>query len=56
MATNNAKMYDLQTLIEAGIDPNTGLPIRLGDIADLSQSYYTLLKEMDRQDFVNKGT
>ena len=56
MATNNAKMYDLQTLIEAGIDPKTGLPIRMGDMADLSQAYYTLLKEMDRQDFVNKGT
>ena len=27
---NNAKMTDIQTLIQAGIDPKTGLPIKMG--------------------------
>lgn len=56
--TNNAKIIDVSTLIEAGIDPKTGLPIKLTDIDDgnLLTSYTQILKEMDRQDFVNKGT
>ncbi len=56
--TNNAKIIDISTLIEAGIDPKTGLPIKLTDIDDgnLLVAYTQILKEMDRQDFINKGT
>lgn len=31
MMTNNAKLPDINTLIQAGINPKTGLPIKLGD-------------------------
>lgn len=31
MAKNNAKMYDINTIVQAGIDPKTGLPIKLGN-------------------------
>lgn len=31
MMTNNAKLPDISTLIQAGFNPKTGLPIKLGD-------------------------
>jgi hypothetical protein len=31
MGKNNAKLYDPNMLIQAGIDPKTGLPLKFGD-------------------------
>lgn len=55
MAKNNAALYDVNTLIAAGINPQTGLPIKLGSMTN-TLNLLPLLEEMDRQDFVNKGS
>ena len=54
MAKNNARLPDINTLIQAGIDPKTGLPIRMAD-ADkmLKQSIKKQLRILDEQNCVN---
>lgn len=59
MAVNNAKIIDPNMLISAGIDPKTGLPIKLGDNkisyidkADIKKQ----LRIIDEQEAVNSGT
>lgn len=54
--TNNAKIKDIASYLAAGIDPKTKLPIRMTDPEDLRKEYRGCLEEMDKQDFINKGT
>ena len=61
MATTNKipTMYDVNTIIQAGIDPKTGLPIKLGDdqINCISKSEIKKqLRILDEQDAVNRFT
>lgn len=56
---NNAKMLDLATLIQAGIDPKTGLPIRYSETKINSVSKADIKKQLrivDEQDAVNRYT
>ena len=56
MAKNNARLPDLQTLIQAGIDPKTGLPLKMsgGDNgANLKNSIRKMLRVLDEQNSVN---
>ena len=54
MAKNNARLPDLQTLIQAGINPKTGLPIKMGSAdAILKQSILKQLRILDEQNSVN---
>ena len=55
---NNAKLFDLSTLIAAGFDPKTGLPLRYddGDGTNLKQNTFATLSVIDRQDAINKYT
>lgn len=52
-----AKMYDIHSLIAAGIDPKTGLPIKLGSIdCRLKEDIKKLLRIKDEQDAINRYT
>jgi hypothetical protein len=55
---NNAKLFDFSKLIEAGIDPKTGLPKKLvsSDIVDLTlyNSIKRQLRILDEQDAINR--
>ena len=55
MAKNNARIIDVHSLIAAGIDPKTGLPIKLssGD-QFLLRGTYNALKILDEQNAVNR--
>lgn len=58
MGKNNASMYDVSTIVQAGIDPKTGLPIRMGGgtpscvKGDIKKN----LRIMDEQNAVNRYT
>lgn len=55
--TNNAKMYDLQSLIAAGINPKTGLPIRFDSgTSCIKGDIKKQLRIVDEQDAVNRYT
>lgn len=52
-------MYDIDTVVQAGIDPKTGLPIKLGDNCINSVSKSDIKKQLrilDEQDAVNRFT
>lgn len=53
---NNAAIYDLQSLIQAGINPKTGLPTRMGDFSGgaYKESIKKNLRIIDEQDAVNR--
>lgn len=54
---NNAKLPDVKTLLAAGINPRTGLPLKMGDLAPTSplrEQMGNLLRVVDRQDAVNR--
>ena len=52
---NNARIPDIQTLFQAGIDPKTGLPIRLGGSpSQLKNDIKRFLRNIDEQDAVNR--
>lgn len=55
---NNAKMYDLDTIISAGIDPKTGLPIRVANSegCHLKENIRKVLRVMDEQNAINRYT
>lgn len=54
---NNAKLPDITTLVQAGIDPKTGLPIRVGEGGGpLKESIKASLRRMDEQDAINRFT
>lgn len=56
MAKNNARMTDPTLLIQAGIDPRTGLPTKLtsGDPTVLKDNVKRALRIIDEQDAVNR--
>lgn len=58
MAKNNASMYDVNTIIQAGIDPKTGLPIRMasGTLGCVKGDIKKNLRIMDEQNAVNRYT
>lgn len=50
-------MYDLQTFIQAGIDPKTGLPLKMGGghiTGPYKESVRKMLRIIDEQDAVNR--
>lgn len=53
---NNAAIYDLQTLLQAGINPKTGLPTRMGDFSGgaYKEAIKKNLRIIDEQDAVNR--
>ena len=55
---NNAAIYDLQTLIQAGIDPKTGLPLKVvnGLPSKLKDGIKALFRIIDEQDAVTRYT
>ena len=56
MGANNAKLPDLNTLVQAGIDPKTGLPIKCTDGEEqcrLKVDIRKVLRVMDEQDAIN---
>lgn len=58
MAKNNAKMYDTTAMIQAGIDPKTGLPYRMesGEQCQLKSNIKKTLRIMDEQNAINRYT
>jgi len=56
MGKNNAKMIDLDLLIDAGIDPKTGLPIKAttGKKSNLKVAFRKGLRIKDEQQAVNR--
>lgn len=55
---NNAAIYDLQTLLQAGIDPKTGLPLKVvnGLQSKLKDGIKALFRIIDEQDAVTRYT
>lgn len=55
---NNAKICDVSTLIKAGFDPKTGLPIKYSNEGNgtsaLKEGVKRALRIVDEQDFVNR--
>lgn len=53
---NNAGVYDLQTFIQAGINPKTGLPIRMGSPNEgiYKEAVKKTVRIIDEQDAVNR--
>lgn len=58
MAKNNAKIKDVSSIISAGINPKTGLPIKASDaISIISKSdIFAQISIIDEQDAINSGT
>lgn len=55
---NNARLIDPALLLQAGINPKTGLPIRLGDANDgwRKEAIKQTLRTLDEQNAVNRYT
>lgn len=54
---NNAKLPDINTLIQAGIDPKTGLPIRVDEEkCTLKNDIRRVLRVLDEQNAINRYT
>ena len=55
---NNAAIYDLPTLVQAGIDPKTGLPLKVvnGLPSKLKEGIKALFRIIDEQDAVTRYT
>lgn len=53
MGKNNAKLIDPKLLIQAGINPETGLPVRLGDVKLPRECIRHQLRIVDEQDAIN---
>lgn len=54
---NNAKIMDFLTLIQAGINPKNGLPLKMGsDPCQLKDNVKKFLRLIDEQDAVNRYT
>lgn len=50
---NNARMVDVSTIIQAGFDPKTGLPIRLAEGCGMKVNIKKNLRVMDEQNAIN---
>ena len=57
MGKNNAKLLDINTLLQAGIDPKTGLPIKMtqGNVELLDKNILKIMRLIDEQDAINRG-
>lgn len=54
---NNARMVDLNLLVQAGINPKTGLPLKFGGSScSLKEDIKKFLRLIDEQDAVNRYT
>lgn len=54
---NNAKMMDLDTLLQAGINPKTGLPLKFGSRrCTTKEDIKRVIRKNDEQLFVNRYT
>lgn len=50
-----AKLPDIATLVQAGIDPKTGLPLKMGgQKSALKEDLKKFLRLVDEQDAVNR--
>ena len=57
MSKNNAAIYDPNMLIQAGIDPKTGLPLKVEEKKDgLKPSIKKILRIIDEQTAINRYT
>lgn len=57
MGKNNANLPNVEALIQAGIDPKTGLPIKAGQVMEgFKAANKKLLRIMDEQDAINTFT
>ena len=58
MGKNNAALYDIDTILAAGFNPKTGLPIRMGNPGQgpYKESVKKILRIIDEQDAVNRYT
>lgn len=58
MGKNNARLYDPTILIQAGVNPKTGLPIKMGDEdgCERKENIKKNLRILDEQDAVNRYT
>lgn len=57
MGKNNARLPDLKTLYEAGIDPITRLPLKISsNPAELKKTIKMLLRVKEESEFVNRFT
>lgn len=55
MGKNNAKLPDIETLLQAGIDPKTRMPINLiGDAESDKNDFRRLIRIIDEQDAINR--
>lgn len=54
MAINNAKLPDLKTLLQAGIDPYTKLPVKMAPQCNIKANIKKLLRIVDEQDAINR--
>lgn len=55
MPKNNAKLPDIATLIQAGIDPKTGMPVNLIQDGEEDKNYFRrMLRVVDEQDAINR--
>lgn len=51
-----AKLPNIQELVQAGINPKTGLPLKMDTPCELHQSMVNMLRVIDEQDAVNRYT
>lgn len=51
---NNAKMVDINLFLQAGINPKTGLPLKLGNTFPTKENIKKVLRIQDEQDAVNR--
>lgn len=56
MGRNNARIPDIQTIISAGMDPKTGLPLSISSLSgdELKPNIKKLLRIRDEQDAINR--
>lgn len=54
MAANNARMVDLNLFLQAGINPKTGFPIKMGNGPTSKEDIKKVLRLIDEQDAVNR--
>ena len=55
---NNARLIDVNTIIQAGINPKTGLPLKMGseDKCNLKNDIRRTLRILDEQNAINRYT
>ena len=55
MGKNNAKLPDIETMIAAGIDPKSGMPVNLIKDGEEDKNYFRrLMRIIDEQDAINR--